>query len=130
MWYTQKATQQLISKLFDCYGDSYTEETTIESLMEIFKKINSEIDMTDTDQDSAKDAIAKIENKYFSNHSSRFGLFRLINAYLDVYEVVQDENKPLKNSDLELFGIKLAWRGGFIHKKIDDSTTHCILDER
>jgi len=130
MWYTKTATQQSIGKLYDCFGDSYTEESTVESLKEIFKNMNSEIVMNESDPEQFKEAIAKIENKYFPNHSSKFGLFRLVNAYLDIYEVVQDENTHLKYTNLDLSGIKIVWRRGLIHKRIYETTTHCILDKK
>ena len=132
MLYTQTDTRKLIGKLYDDFGDSYMEDATIDSLKEIFKNMDSSTEIENKSQNDpgdVKEAVALIENKYFPNLSFRFGLFRMINAYLDVFEVVQDESKPLKYSSLDLIKIKLMWRGGFVHQKINEKTTHCILDK-
>ena len=134
MWHTKANTKILIGKCYDCYGDSYVEDSTVESLKSIFKNMDTvtEVDQSnrDTNPDDVKRVIAYIENKYFPDECSNFGLFRLINAYLDVYEVAEDESKPLKYSYLDLFGLKILWRGGFIHKKVNENTTHCIVDKK
>jgi hypothetical protein len=134
MWHTKATTKLQIGKLYDCFGDSFTEETTIESLKEIFKGIDStsEIDKSekDTNSEQVTQIIAYFENRYFPNESFRFGLFRLLNVYLDVFESVGGSEKRLiKYSNLDLIGLKVKWLGGTIHEKIKDETTHCILDK-
>jgi hypothetical protein len=68
---------------------------------------------------------AFIENKYFPDESSEYGLFRLCNVYLDLYENIDDhERKKIFNSSLDLIKVKLIWFGSDISTKIKFQQTN------
>ena len=134
MMHIKAQTKVRFGKMYDSYGDSYTEDLTIDSLKEIFDNLDSTTKVDPNEKENnmelIKKTIAFFENKYFPDESSQFGLFRLVYAYLDVYETVQDESKLVKNSALDLVGMKIKWRGGCLHKIVNEKTTHCIIDKK
>jgi DNA ligase-4 len=126
MIHTKSETKIYFNGLYDAVGDSYTEALTVESLKEIFNNIEPET----KGNGSLRKSIAAFENKYFPDDSFKFGLFRLVSAYMDVYELPFGLKKRIKNSSLELIGLKIRWRGGECSECITDETTHCILDSK
>jgi DNA ligase 4 len=128
MFHSTKKTREYFSGLFDKYGDHYDANVDLDKLKAIFVNMNNNVEINNQDIHLK---IAFIENKYFPDESSEYGLFRLCNVYLDLYENIDDhERKIIFNSSLDLIKVKLIWFGSDISTKINDSTTHCVLDKR
>ena len=128
MFHATKKTREYFSDLFDKYGDHFDEDVDLEKMKAIFTNMNKDFE-TNNDQDMHL-RIAFMENKYFPDESSEYGLFRLCNVYLDLYKTVGDEKAQIDNSSLDLIKMKLSWYGSAFSTKINDSTTHCVLDKR
>ena len=132
MFHSTKKTREYFSELFDKYGDNYYEEVDCDKLKSIFSHMSKSVESLTNNSEEMHYKIAFIENKYFPDESSDYGLFRLLNVYLDLYEKSENNReKRLKvNSRLDLIKLKLCWYGSAISEEINDSTTHCVLDNR
>jgi hypothetical protein len=105
MFHSTKKTREYFSGLFDKYGDHYDANVDLDKLKAIFVNMNNNVEINNQDIHLK---IAFIENKYFPDQSSEYGLFRLCNVYLDLYENIDDhERKIIFNSSLDL--IKVKW---------------------
>ena len=123
--YCTTETKKYLKEIYDDYGDSYTEDLTMDSIKELFASLNH-IKINDL-----RNEIAEIEDEYLPNDLLHFRIFRLDTIYLDVYDAV-DTNKAnrLRNSTLDLIELKIKWHGGVVTSKIDENTTHCVLDKK
>lgn len=136
MIHSKLETRNMFSKMYDPYGDSYFEESTVETLKELFKSEQFENkeykpEMTEEYKMELRERIAFLENKYFPDSSSKFGLFRLHTFYLDFYGSIGENDTKLENkSNLDLLELKIRWHGGVVSGKIDQHITHCILDKK
>ena len=125
MIHAKPETEKMFSQSYDQYGDSYDQDCTIESLKEIFSRMDSKI----TNKNLLREQMAEFENEYYPDES-RFGLFRLECFYLDIYEDINDNCKNYKNDNgLNLIGIKARWHGGLVTDSIDENTTKCIVNK-
>jgi hypothetical protein len=81
-----------------------------------------------------RQVIASIENEYFPDESSKFGLFRIYVFYVDIFEELRTNSSQhqnqIKNSRLDLISLKISWRGGVVLNEINPKTTHCIIDKK
>jgi DNA ligase-4 len=127
MIYSKPETERMFSKSYDQYGDSYDQDCTVESLKEIFSKMESKI--TSKKYAKLREQMAEFENEYYPD-DSKHGLFRLECFYFDLYENINDGCKKLKNDNgLNLISIKARWHGGLISDFIDENTTKCIVNK-
>ncbi len=116
MFHSTQATREYFAKQFDKYNDNYSNSIDQAHLKLIF---NNMTDVT-VDESLIHYKIAFIENKYFPDESSKYGLFRLCTLYF---------NKPEnKNCNLEFIKLKSKWHGAVVCDTIDDTTTHCIVE--
>lgn len=123
MYHATKPTQDSFDKLYDQYGDSFTEDATIESLRILFTSMSSP-EFSKSDRNDPKTfrsiwtQIAEFENEYYPDESSEFGLFRLCDIYL----------APTYSG--RLLELKIRWKGGIVSSEVKASTTHCIVDKK
>ena len=129
MIFSKPDTEAAFAERYDCYGDSYYEETTIDELKRIFASMPTPV----LSKEESRAQIALLEDEYFPN-DSLFGMFRLERIYLDMYESINEPSdslqpRPLKaiSSRLELTAIKIEWYGGLITSFPDEQTTKCVL---
>ena len=129
MIFSKPDTEAAFAERYDCYGDSYYEETTIDELKRIFASMPTPV----LSKEESRAQIALLEDEYFPN-DSLFGMFRLERIYLDMYESINEPSdslqpRPLKaiSSRLELTAIKIEWYGGLIASFPDEQTTKCVL---
>lgn len=115
------AQQTRFSKLYDEYGDSFTEDTNLELLRALFDKMSSSPDYAvEQPSEDMYRRIAEIENEYYPDESAQFGLFRLCDVFVH----------PGVTPSRDLLMLRIRWKGGRISQAISPSTTHCIADKR
>ena len=127
MFHSTKPTKEFFAQNFDKYGDNFTDELkTVDELNRIFSAMN------DIEEDEhIHERIAFVENKYFPDDSSQFGLFRMCHIYLDVYSNVKKPEILHENAFMfDLMRMKLKWLGAQICDSINANTTHCVLDKK
>lgn len=132
MIYAKPITSQIFAKLYDSYGDSYTEDVNMEFLKNLFNSgsfIQEEFKpLMDIEyKKELRCKIAEIENKYFPDNS-KHGLFRMCLFYFDLFIDIGSEEK-VKNYNLELIVLKTRWFGGFVLTNIETNITHIIMDK-
>lgn len=133
MWHSIEKTRKQFEKKFDKYGDSYIDDIGDNDQL---KRIFNNIDNMNVkfDESNIHYKIAFIENKYFPDESSEYGLFRLCNVYLDLYKMlnrsIPSDEMKIECSGLDLIKLKIIWYGAVISDTIDDETTHCVIDKR
>ena len=115
MIHSKKETLKRLNQLYDCFGDSFTQPATVDSLREVFQGMEKR----SYNKEKILISLASFENKSFPNDSFRFGLFRIVNAYVDVM-----------CSSLELIGLKLSWLGGLCSDQINENTPQVIFDKQ
>jgi DNA ligase-4 len=115
MIHSKQETLKRLNQLYDCFGDSYTQPATVDSLREVFQGMEK----CSYTKDRIRISLASFENKSFPNDSYKYGLFRIVDAYVDVM-----------SSSLELIGLKIRWLGGLCSDQINENTTHVIFDKK
>lgn len=141
MFHSMANTKALFDKLYDPYGDSYTEDLIDESIRELFESIQlADLDQkkSSSDYSSLREEMAQFENEYFPDESFKFGLFRLCTFYLDMFQRLQESgggggggcaDDRTASYAFDLISIKVKWRGGLVVDHIDARTTHCVIDK-
>ncbi|RMZ95310.1 DNA ligase 4 [Brachionus plicatilis] len=132
MIHSKPKTRQMFAKLYDSYGDSYTEDVSVDCLKEMFNSgsfVKEEFKpLMDLEfRLELRCKMAEFENKYFPDNS-KYGLFRMCLFYFDCFTHVNVDLKT-KNIGLELVELKARWHGGFVLSKIDANVTHCVVDK-
>lgn len=127
MIHARLETKNKFKEMYDSYGDSYFEDSTIQSLKEMFSSegfVKEEFRprMDEEFKIKLREKIAFLENKHFPDSSAKFGLFRMHSFYLDKCES--------KSSSLDLIELKIRWHGGVVFDAINEAITHCVLDKK
>lgn len=123
MFHATSLTQDAFDRLYDPYGDSYTEPTSVEALRGLFASMDSS-EYAKPDASDPKTVrslwrqIAELENEYFPDESAQFGLFRLCDVYV----------APTVRA-AKLLGLRVRWKGGLVSSDVTPSTTHCVVDK-
>lgn len=125
MIHVSSKTAAALSSDYDCYGDSYYEDTNEENLERVFQKIENSGDLRILE--SA--ALADVEIQYFP-HDSVNGLFRLCCVYLDNCTEIENPATHIETSSLDLTGLDLRIHGATIVKSLSQKVSHVILDFR
>ena len=133
--YCTKKTEEYLNQIYDCYGDSYTEDLTLDSIKELFANLDTNSKYLDNFnlKNNIREEIAEIEYEYFANDFLQFRIFRLDNIYLDIFEtldVANNEKIRVKNTCLDFIELKIKWHGGLVTNCLDEKTTHCVVDQK
>ncbi|XP_054718590.1 DNA ligase 4-like [Uloborus diversus] len=116
LFHSTEEVQKELGKLFDEYGDSYTEDASEESLQKVFKSIPKEVWM---DVDISAQAIAEIEKSFPT--ISPYSLFRKCRVY--IYEDAKQES----SKDDNLTQLKLKLYGADLCSDLESTTTHVVF---
>lgn len=119
MIHITKATQQILDKDFDEFGDSYTLNTSEDQLRAVFHA------MTNVPEVQPED-IAEIEEEFFPDESP-YGLFRTIMVYMDNKLVIGDSQSPIVNCPLDLLQQEIRFFGANLSPSLDHNVSHVLV---
>ncbi|KAK3736164.1 hypothetical protein QZH41_015551 [Actinostola sp. cb2023] len=126
MLHSSPSTEMRFAMEYDCYGDSFTQDTTVESLGKVFKDFDKEENSTHS---ITVEEIADIEQRYYPDDCPSIGLFRRCRVFLDQYEDIDDPSTVIKDCSLELTALELRFYSASISSLFDESVTHVVMDE-
>uniref|UniRef100_A0A8C3SL56 DNA ligase n=1 Tax=Chelydra serpentina TaxID=8475 RepID=A0A8C3SL56_CHESE len=116
-------TKQHFACEYDRYGDSYTADTDVTQLKEVFSRINNK-----NDEKMPLDMIADLEERYLWN-SSPLSMFRQNTIYLDLYAVVNDPSTKTYGTMLSIRALELRFHGAEIVSQLKEGVSHAIMGE-
>uniref|UniRef100_A0A8D0GAI5 DNA ligase n=1 Tax=Sphenodon punctatus TaxID=8508 RepID=A0A8D0GAI5_SPHPU len=122
MIHTSPDTKQHFACEYDRYGDSYTVDTDMTQLKEVFSRIN------DIKEKMPLDMIADLEERY-SWDSSPFSMFRRCIIYLDLYEVLNDPSTKIQGSRLLIRALELRFHGAKVVSELEEGVSYVIISD-
>ncbi|EFA81882.1 DNA ligase IV [Heterostelium album PN500] len=146
MIFTTEATRDIFSKEIDPYGDSFTEDTDVQTLKDAFKQIerqsqqqnkqlnNNMIYQAKQQQQLQLTLPTDKKNELFEYIESNYlikewwSLFRGLRFYLDRYQVVGEKSTIMESNTFELVKNQIIFYGGIITSDIDDNVQYVVID--
>ncbi|EGG24891.1 DNA ligase IV [Cavenderia fasciculata] len=153
MIYTTNKTKQLLLQDIDRFGDSFTQDTTVDELLDSFNQITKQKVQTSSNvpfiipsnlEIKSSKQIQQIESKYmttkedgedgedrvedFKPNSNWWSLFRGITIYLDRYNVIGEESTITESNTMELVSHLLTFYGGVVTSQFDDNLDYVVVD--
>ncbi|KAJ7344499.1 hypothetical protein JRQ81_000449 [Phrynocephalus forsythii] len=120
MMYMSPETKEHFACVYDCYGDSYTVDTDMAQLKDVFKGMNNVRGRISCD------VIADIEARY-SWESSLLNLFRRHTIYLDHIDEVSDSDTPITQARLSTVALLLRFHGAQVVSQLKEGVSHVII---
>uniref|UniRef100_A0A915KUS2 DNA ligase IV domain-containing protein n=1 Tax=Romanomermis culicivorax TaxID=13658 RepID=A0A915KUS2_ROMCU len=117
MWFVTKHTQSAFSLNYDEFGDSYTCETNVQDLKNLFDDIDS--------KGINKGELVETHFEYLSDY--KYGLFKRLNAYIDrtATESAEQINHLFR---MNLTENLMRLYGATILTSVDIFCSHVVLD--
>ncbi|XP_061463551.1 DNA ligase 4 [Rhineura floridana] len=108
---------------YDCYGDSYTGDTDIDQLKEVFSRMNN------FQEEISRDVIADIEARY-SWESSPLSMFRQYTIYLALSDELSNSGAKIKQTKLLTKALILRFHGAKVVSQLEEGVSHVISGDR
>ncbi|XP_046858902.1 DNA ligase 4-like isoform X2 [Xenia sp. Carnegie-2017] len=124
MIHMSSKTIEKFSLEYDENGDSFTKDLNVETLKEIFKKLDERQNVVKL----TRNDIIEVEERYITN--STLGLFRSYRFYVDRYSTIGDPHTRLPSSSLHVQTYVLRYYGGHISDTFDEEVSHVITSPR
>ncbi|XP_060087717.1 DNA ligase 4 [Heteronotia binoei] len=121
MIHMSSETKEHFACKYDRYGDSYTADTDVTQLKELFSK------MSNLREKISWDAIADLEARY-SWDSSVLSMFRQHTVYLDLPEV-NDSRHKVNQTRLLTNSLMLRFHGARVALQLEEGVSHVIIGE-
>ncbi|GFR84311.1 DNA ligase [Elysia marginata] len=122
MIHITQATQKVLDKDFDEFGDSYTLSTSEDQLRTVFDAM-SNIARVEAEE------VAELEEEYFPDESP-YGLFRTCRVYMDSNIVIGDPTTPIPNCPLDLLQQEIRFFGANLSPTLDETVSHVLVHTR
>ncbi|KFZ51793.1 DNA ligase 4 [Antrostomus carolinensis] len=114
-------TKEHFAREYDCYGDSYTADTDVAQLKEVFSRIKDIRVMP-------LDMIAELEERYSWN-SCQLSIFRGNTVYVDCYAVVNEPRTKIHGTTLSVRALELRFYGAKVVSHIEEGISHVVIGE-
>uniref|UniRef100_A0A8D0E747 DNA ligase n=1 Tax=Salvator merianae TaxID=96440 RepID=A0A8D0E747_SALMN len=115
-------TKQHFAYEYDAYGDSYTSDTDITQLKEVFLRIN------DLQKEPSQDMIADIEARY-SWDSSPLSIFRQCIIYLYPSDELNSSGAKIYQRKLLTETLMLRFYGAKVISQLEEGVSHVIVGD-
>ncbi|XP_077775144.1 DNA ligase 4 isoform X2 [Podarcis muralis] len=115
-------TKQHFACEYDCYGDSYTGDTDIAKLKQVFSRMNN------FQAEISQDAIADIEARY-SWESSPLSMFRQHTIYLAPSDELSNSGARIKQTKLLTAALILRFHGAKVVQQLEEGVSHVICGD-
>ncbi|XP_072293749.1 DNA ligase 4 [Eucyclogobius newberryi] len=112
------STKEYFAKQYDQYGDSYSVDTDVEQLKEVFARIAS----TDLDLD-----VAQVEERYGWEDLAT-SMFRQFRAYMDCFEDIGESVQVKTGTCLDIRGLEFELHGGKVERRLEEGVTHVVVE--
>lgn len=110
-------TKRHFACAYDCYGDSFTADTDLAQLKEVFSGMRNLAEIS-------RDAIADVEERY-SWACSPLSLFRQYTLYFDLPVPLCDSRARIHQT--KLLAVKLRFHGAQVVSKLQEGVSHVII---
>lgn len=114
-------TKEHFAREYDCYGDSYTANTDVAQLKEVFSRMKDNKAMP-------LDVIVELEERYWCN-SCKLGVFRGSTIYVDCYAVVSEPESKIPGTTLSIRALELRFYGAKVVSHLEEGVSHVIVGE-
>lgn len=122
MIHMSSETKEHFACKYDCYGDSYTADTDVAQLKELFSR------MSNLKEEISWDTIADVEERY-SWDSSLLNMFRRHTIYLDFPDEVSDLRHAVHRTRLFTGALMLRFHGATVASQLEEGVSHVIIRE-
>ncbi|XP_044287857.1 DNA ligase 4 [Varanus komodoensis] len=120
MIHMSSETKQHFACKYDFYGDSYTVDTDMAQLKEVFSGINN------FEEELSWDVLTDLETHY-SWESSPFSMFRQHIIYLDLYDKVSNSDAKFSQTRLLTGALMLRFHGAKVVSQLEEGVSHVII---
>ncbi|NWT81852.1 DNLI4 ligase, partial [Lanius ludovicianus] len=114
-------TKEHFAREYDCYGDSYTANTDVAQLKEVFSRMKDNKAMP-------LHLIAELEERYWWN-SCQLGIFRGSTIYVDCYAVVNEPKSKIPGNTLSIRALELRFYGAKVVSQLEEGVSHVLVGE-
>ncbi|NXV00450.1 DNLI4 ligase, partial [Cettia cetti] len=114
-------TKEHFAREYDCYGDSYTANTDVMQLKEVFSRVKDNKTMP-------LDVITELEERYWQN-SCQLGIFRGSTIYVDCYAVVSEPKSKIPATTLSIRALELRFYGAKVVSHLEEGVSHVVVGE-
>ncbi|NXR18929.1 DNLI4 ligase, partial [Cinclus mexicanus] len=114
-------TKEHFAREYDCYGDSYTANTDVAQLKEVFSRMKDNKAMP-------LDSIAELEERYWGN-SCQLGILRGSTIYVDCYAVVNEPKSKIPGTTLSVRALELRFYGAKVVSHLEEGVSHVVVGE-
>ncbi|XP_075382130.1 DNA ligase 4 isoform X2 [Mycteria americana] len=114
-------TKEHFAREYDCYGDSYTADTDVAQLKEVFSRMKGNKVMS-------LDMIAALEERYSWN-SCHLSIFRGNTIYVDCYAVVNEPKTKIHGTTLSIRALELRFYGAKVVSLLEEGISHVVVGE-
>ncbi|XP_062480714.1 DNA ligase 4 [Pezoporus occidentalis] len=114
-------TKEHFAREYDCYGDSYTADTDVTQLKEVFSRMKD-------NKIIPLDMIAELEERYSWN-SCQLSIFRGSIIYVDCYAVVNEPRTKIHGTPLSVRALELRFYGATVVSHLEEGVSHVVIGE-
>ncbi|XP_048358612.1 DNA ligase 4 [Sphaerodactylus townsendi] len=115
-------TKQYFACKYDCYGDSYTADTDVAQLKELFSRMNN------LKEKISWDVIADTEERYSWN-CSPFNIFRQHTVYIGISDEAGSLRDKVNRTSLLTSALMLRFHGARVTSQLEEGVSHVIIGE-
>ncbi|XP_033837878.2 DNA ligase 4 [Periophthalmus magnuspinnatus] len=112
------STREYFAKQYDQYGDSYSMDTDVEQLKEVFGRITS----TAFDLD-----VAQVEERY-GWEDLVTSMFRPFTVYMDCFKDISESLEPKAGTCLDIRRLEFEYHGGRVEPRLAEGVTHVVVE--
>ncbi|XP_062971961.1 DNA ligase 4 [Elgaria multicarinata webbii] len=114
-------TKQHFACKYDCYGDSYTVDTDIDQLKEVFRR------MKNFEEEISWDMITDIETRY-SWENTLLSMFKQHTVFLDLSDEVSNSDTKF-NQERLTEALILRFHGAKVVSQLEEGVSHVIIGD-
>ncbi|KFQ18702.1 PREDICTED: DNA ligase 4 [Merops nubicus] len=114
-------TKEHFAREYDPYGDSYTADTDLAQLQEVFSRMKDKKRMS-------LDSIVELEERYSWN-SCQLSIFRGSTVYVDCYAVVSQPRTKIHGTTLSTRALELRFHGAKVVSCLEEGVSHVVIGE-